>query len=99
MFTEDGKKAYINEMIIKTSKAMRKQMLLPKNMEKGLWFTSRDMSDVEIIERIDQELNELKAVVYSFRYSSGEYKQKLIKEAADVCNFLGFLIDNQGGDI
>lgn len=92
--SEEQKIAYIDTMITKTAQAMRKQMLLPKNMEKGLWFT---MTDEEIIDRINQELDELKYVIKT-RPWTGK-REKIIKESADVCNFLGFLIDNQGGDI
>jgi hypothetical protein len=80
-------------MVEKTALAMREQLTIPRNMQKNLWFS---MTDREIVQRIDEELDELKDIIFSSRLSSETYKRNVIKEAADVCNFLGFLIDNQG---
>jgi phosphoribosyl-ATP pyrophosphohydrolase len=72
----------------KTSREMYARLVLPKNLKKGSWF---DMTNEEIIKRIDEELDELKVALYF-----PKDKKRIKEEAADVCNFLGFLIDNQG---
>lgn len=104
---EEMKISYIDTMITKTAQAMRKQMLLPKNMRKGLWFT---MTDYEIWQRLNEEMSELREAIFMYllkddslpqrKQENIEFKRnKIITEAADVCNFLGFLIDNQGGEV
>jgi phosphoribosyl-ATP pyrophosphohydrolase len=90
MISKEQKEEYIDVMIGKTARAMRKQMVLPKNLAKNLWF---EMETGEIMDRIYEELEEVRQALYD------NDREAIIKEAADVCNFLGFLIDNQGGKV
>ena len=61
-----------------------------KNRYKGGW---EDMSNEEILKRIDNEVAELKQVC-SCRVRDDRHRRRLIREAVDVANFCMFIADN-----
>lgn len=63
---------------------------LEANSHKGGW---QDMSAPEILGRITEEMNELRCALRERRD-----KSCIVREAADVANFLFFLADNYTND-
>lgn len=74
-----------------TGFAVMMETVLAQNDWKGGW---QDMDYDEIIERIDQELNELKAALRPAQgFLSAREREVAKKEAVDVANFCMMLLD------
>jgi hypothetical protein len=70
--------------------AMAMERKLRQNDHKGGWD---QMSGDELLERLDEEVDELKKVLHPMRKRQ---PQLVLKEAVDVANFCMFIADNHG---
>jgi hypothetical protein len=70
--------------------AMGMERKLRQNDHKGGW---KQMSVDEMIERLDEEVEELKKALHPMRKDN---PQRVFKEAVDIANFCMFIADNAG---
>jgi NTP pyrophosphatase (non-canonical NTP hydrolase) len=70
--------------------AMGMERKLRQNDFKGGW---KQMTVDEMLERLDEEVEELKKALHPMRK---ENPQRVFKEAVDVANFCLFIADNAG---
>lgn len=77
---------YLRPEVLRFAQAMEEE--LRRNDHKGGW---KNMTDVSLILRIQEECDELKMVTWNDRPA-----REILSEAADVANFAMMLADNAG---
>lgn len=78
-----------DELIAMFGEAMRERLVA--NNWKGGWSS---MTPKQILRRVEQEVRELRRAVEERTVKPETHKRRVIKEAADVGNFLAFLVYN-----